>query len=171
MIVLCRRGGGSRGSSSGGTAEAQAQPTQRGPAAKIDAVGVTTAQQIDDPTRGAAKNASGGGVPESKAYDDAGGAEWESATTGKATAPSRGVSESKGGDKADAGWEPAAATRGAVPLFELPGDSTGDPEPATAATASAATRTGSRAGVSARTGPQVTSAGGPGEAGADLGRD
>ena len=78
--------------------------------------------------------------------------------------------ETKIDDKMDAGREPASKTRGAVP--QLARDATSVPS-ASSAPASAVTTTGngSGAGTGARPGQQVTFAGGPGDQGADLGRD
>ena len=78
--------------------------------------------------------------------------------------------ETKIDDKMDAGREPASKTRGAVP--QLARDATYVPSASSApASAVSATGTGSGAGTGARPGQQVTFAGGPGDQGADLGRD
>ena len=83
-----------------------------------------------------------------------------------------GVSETESDDKTDAGWEPASTTRGAVPQFAR--DATFAP-PASSAPASAVTitvmGTGNGVRADARSGQQVTFAGGPGDRRADLGRD
>ena len=73
--------------------------------------------------------------------------------------------QSKADDKTDAGREPASTTRGEVPHFAR------DSEAASPATASAVTGTSGSDRAGARSGKQVTFAGGPGDRRADLGRD